>query len=419
MTESNSQSRHIKTNYLTEQELARTADLLTRRGRVESSIQTVQFNSKRLHSMAVERFGVRSLADVDRDIVLKLYEALLEDVKPRTAKGYLRDYGTTILANTGRNPVKGTFHKDRLDYQGFLDRHCPRCHDEGLVREYAEDMRKRGIKELTVRHNIALLVSATKCLDELYPDGWRLEDIGQEQLLAMRFHMSQSEKTAKQVIEALVRLIRYATGTSPLRAQLLWNVDDDYCPSRVFITVEDWELMKNDISPAMDLVLKLGALMGLRRAEMCRILIDDISDGMLTIRGKGHGEGKMARMRIPRAVMDSINAYMAVRQRIIDLYGDNSQGHLLIQTSRAKGFPMGPDSISDMVRELGRERGVRVTAHALRRLYATTLHDAGVDLVSIQRMMRHSKMDTTVRCYIDADPRRFVAAQDLLESMLV
>ena len=47
-----------------------------------------------------------------------------------------------------------------------------------------------------------------------------------------------------------------------------------------------------------------------------------------------------------------------------------------------------------------------------RRLYATTLYDAGTDLDSLRRLMRHESVNTTLRCYITADPRRMAAAED-------
>ena len=56
--------------------------------------------------------------------------------------------------------------------------------------------------------------------------------------------------------------------------------------------------------------------------------------------------------------------------------------------------------------------------HTLRRLYATTLADAGVPLETIARMMRHECMDTTMRCYLRADPRRMADASAKVDSIL-
>ena len=54
----------------------------------------------------------------------------------------------------------------------------------------------------------------------------------------------------------------------------------------------------------------------------------------------------------------------------------------------------------------------------MRRLYATTLADAGVPLETIARMMRHESPVTTMRCYLRADPRRMDEAQRRVDEIL-
>lgn len=38
------------------------------------------------------------------------------------------------------------------------------------------------------------------------------------------------------------------------------------------------------------------------------------------------------------------------------------------------------------------------------------MSDAGVDLDTIRRMMRHSSLETTLKCYLHADPRKMAGA---------
>jgi integrase len=40
------------------------------------------------------------------------------------------------------------------------------------------------------------------------------------------------------------------------------------------------------------------------------------------------------------------------------------------------------------------------------------MSDAGLDLDTIRRMMRHSSVETTLRCYFYADPRKMKTAID-------
>ena len=138
------------------------------------------------------------------------------------------------------------------------------------------------------------------------------------------------------------------------------------------------------------------------------------------IRGKGHGpEGKKAIVPIPRAVQRALDVYLPWREEFIRVHGDNSEGHVLIQTRKYQGVPMSDSCIAHKVKKLGKDRGVDMTTYSLRRLYATTFHDAGVDLDTIRRKMRHANMNTSSSCYINADPRRIKAADDELELLLL
>ena len=167
------------------------------------------------------------------------------------------------------------------------------------------------------------------------------------------------------------------------------------------------------------LVLALGAAMGLRRAEIANLKLNDISEDSILVRGKGHGpNGKVDTMPMPRIVREAMEAYMPMRQRIIDEYGDNSHGHLLIRRFTYASEPIPPDTIGDMVYRLGKRADVEVTTHSLRRLFATTMNDNGVKLDTIRRMMRHQSLDTTLKCYINADPRLVKSATDCIDEAL-
>jgi integrase len=56
--------------------------------------------------------------------------------------------------------------------------------------------------------------------------------------------------------------------------------------------------------------------------------------------------------------------------------------------------------------------------HAFRRGLATNLHDLGVDDLTIQRILRHSDVSVTQRCYIKTLPEQSVAAMQKLEHLI-
>ena len=70
------------------------------------------------------------------------------------------------------------------------------------------------------------------------------------------------------------------------------------------------------------------------------------------------------------------------------------------------------------MKKLGRRCGIDLTAHSLRRLFCTTLWDAGVDANTVRLMMRHQSLDTTMKCYIKANPDNFQEARKVLGEVL-
>ncbi len=56
--------------------------------------------------------------------------------------------------------------------------------------------------------------------------------------------------------------------------------------------------------------------------------------------------------------------------------------------------------------------------HGFRRGRATNLHALGVDDLTIQRILRHSNVATTQKCYIKTLPEQSVAGIDRLELAL-
>lgn len=244
--------------------------------------------------------------------------------------------------------------------------------------------------------------------------------MGFDEFLLLRMKSTVSERTCKREIEILRRFIRYLTGKEPLRFKLLWNQTDDFAPNRKFIDSGQWEKLVDGVPARTRLILYLGAGMGLRRAEIAKIKLTDIDGRFLTVHGKGHGpEGKVVRLEMPAPVIDAIVDWLPERLEFIRKWGDNSDGYLLINQWRGKGTPMTPGKVGDVVRRLGRERGIEFTAHSLRRLYASTIHKSGVEMDTLRRMMRHVNVQTTLSCYVNADPDRMNAARDLVSSALL
>lgn len=274
---------------------------------------------------------------------------------------------------------------------------------------YCARLLAKGRKERTVATYRNMIGICMRALDWPAP-----EDVTEEDVHRLRNSLDVKESSLKSYLHVFGKFLEHCTGANPVRdADLLWNCNE---AKRKFITVEEFRTLQECADVRDRLVLVLGGLMGLRRAEIAGLMLDDIDGRTLTVRGKGHGRhGKVAYLPLPPPVLKAIDDWMEVRRAIVRGNGDRTEGHLICTYA---GLPPKPSTVSYMMTSLAERSGVDFSAHSLRRLYATTLYHAGTDLDTLRRMMRHSNLQTTVDCYIAADPDKMRGAMDVLSSIL-
>ena len=143
-------------------------------------------------------------------------------------------------------------------------------------------------------------------------------------------------------------------------------------------------------APKVRLMIHLGAMCGLRRAEIAGLHTDDVTaDGRyLLIRGKGR---RMRRVPLPTEL----------RAEIAGL----PPGWVFPSSSRP-GMPISPDRVGQLVTA---GLGGGLTAHQLRHRYATVAYAAERDILAVQRLLGHSKPETTAR-YADVPDGALQAA---------
>ena len=97
--------------------------------------------------------------------------------------------------------------------------------------------------------------------------------------------------------------------------------------------------------------------------------------------------------------MKSFESFMAQQLNEYLLYRQNlgysirvSRAHLLIFDQQ----PIKPTLVQARLRRYGAAVGVAVSPHRLRHTLATRLVNAGMDIISIQRLLGHEKLDTTM-----------------------
>ena len=272
--------------------------------------------------------------------------------------------------------------------------------------EYCGMLVRRGRKESTAK---AVRVAIRRCSDWLLAHGIAdPADVGVEDVALMAQSLGGKESSRRQWVSGFAGYMRWLTGQDIVgQARLLWNPPQG--GGRTWITKEEYLHLMEVSEPRERLILALGATMGLRRAEVCSLTLGDVSGGMVLIHGKGHGpDGKEVSKPMSESVRKELRAYLEVRPQSED-------DHLLL-SCRGRGLDV--NSVYAVIRRLSEQEAIPFSMHTLRRLYATTLADAGVPLETIARMMRHESPVTTMRCYLKADPRRMETAQAKVDALL-
>ena len=207
-----------------------------------------------------------------------------------------------------------------------------------------------------------------------------------------------------------------ATYRSALAAWFAWLVKMEYRldnpmvkvasprpPARVPRPIADENLpvlLSTPMHSRTRVMILLAAYAGLRVHEVAKIRGQDfdLRARTLTVKGKG---GVVRRLPLADALAD-IAATMPARGWWFP--------------SRAPDGHVQARSVSAMIGQVMRRAGVPGTAHSLRHWYATTLVDEGVDLRTVQELLRHASLSTT-QIYTKVSDARRRAGIDKLDVM--
>jgi integrase len=124
---------------------------------------------------------------------------------------------------------------------------------------------------------------------------------------------------------------------------------------------------------------------GLRLGEVEDLVRDDLDvrGKKLTIR---RGKGQKDRVVfLTETTLRALEAYLAVR-------GDGTSNHVFLY----RHHPVNKDLIYCRIRAAGERVGVKVSPHQLRHTCATQLLNAGCRITSIQKLLGHRSLDSTL-----------------------
>ena len=163
-------------------------------------------------------------------------------------------------------------------------------------------------------------------------------------------------------------------------------------------------------------IISLMVRSGVRRVEVCRMVVGDISDGgdYIAIQRKGM-IGKTNKIKLPSKAMDAINDYLVAR-------GDISPISPLFCGGWQHNTAITDCTLSRMVKRRLSAVGIVgkcYTCHSLRHTAAVLSLKAGASIYDVQQMLGHTSIETT-RIYlrsIDAEKSLNNTAIQLLDDM--
>ena len=163
---------------------------------------------------------------------------------------------------------------------------------------WIQDLMKNGRKRTTCathRNNVR------QCRRQLLLGNYSTDasEIDSSSILYLWGTLRVKEEVRITYVRSLAQMVRFHTGRDILKAAKILR----------FISTEDFCRAHRQADPFQRLILCLGAYMGLRRKEMAELRDSDIVGDMMTIHGKGHGDGLIVSMKIPQPVMKAIVDY--------------------------------------------------------------------------------------------------------------
>lgn len=277
--------------------------------------------------------------------------------------------------------------------------------------DFIEDLKRKGRKEATYQNYRVVIRNIIHFLNgnEMHCDP---KLIGEGEIRYIIDNYLASENSMRVYIQRLGTWLKYNGNHTLDGMGILWN-RNGYPNAKWIKEYELQKMMNHCKNPVQRMMLLLGSKCGLRREEMARLKDSDIGDSIRIV-GKGHGNGKIRIVPISDKMREEIERYR--RWRLVEISGKQllNDDSFLIWTRASEVHSCSQFAVYSNITRVAAEAGVSMTPHSLRRLFATSLIDKGVDIVMVSRLMGHTSVETTAR-YIENDQAKLQRAVNILD----
>jgi site-specific recombinase XerD len=148
---------------------------------------------------------------------------------------------------------------------------------------------------------------------------------------------------------------------------------------------------------------------GLRLGEVLHLRVTDIDSARMVVHVRQGKGGKDRFLPLSVRLLAELRAYWRQYRPTTWLFPGATPDRPLNHSSVQRPF-------QQLVRKAGLSK--RVTPHTLRHSYATHLLEAGVDVVTVQRLLGHNDLQTTAR-YLHISTQRLRQTPSLLDLLVI
>ena len=276
-----------------------------------------------------------------------------------------------------------------------------------LRRQMLQAMTVRGLARRTQES----YVSAVRRLAKHYrrpPDQLTTEEV--QSYLA---HMIEVEKLSWSTCAIAANAFRFLYHVTLRLPAIDFIVPHPRQPQRlpeILSTEEVWRLLASTVRPKHRLVFETIYACGLRVSEATQLKVRDIDRDRMTVRIE-QGKGSKDRyVPLSKRLLQRLEQYWGTERPRHWVFEGSTPDRCLHVSAVQKAY-------TDAKRHAGIQKHGGV--HALRHAYATHMIESGVDVLTVQRLLGHRSVSTTMRYFHLSKARMAVVRSplDLLDGL--